>query len=112
MRCCFHQPGIVRQAPEALGDVTATVAVGDAVRVFGRALGWTTAAVTGATSCWDCAAAELVCADAKNTPTTTGTKLVLAAGVTLETTGATCYEARFDTAGVAPGVYNNAVSSC
>ena len=77
------------------------------MRVFGRSLGWTTAAEAGAGSCWDCSAAELVCADGKNAPTATATKLVLAPGrITRETTGATCYEANFDTAGLPPGMYN------
>ena len=90
--------------PSAIGDVKATVAAGDSVRIFGRALGWTSA--TTAAACWDCDATEIICADGKNAPTATATKLVLAGGPTLETSGATCYEANFNTAGVAPGVYN------
>ena len=96
-----------RPPPSAISDVKATVAVGDTVRVFGRSLGWTTTASAGAQSCWGCAASQLICADGKNAPTATATKLLLTpGGLTRETTGATCYEANFDTAGLAPGVYN------
>jgi hypothetical protein len=45
----------------AIGNVKATVVAGDAVRVFGRSLGWTTTAAAGAESCWGCAASELIC---------------------------------------------------
>jgi hypothetical protein len=67
-------PSALRRG-SALGQLAATVAVGDTVRVFGRSLGWTAGMATAAAA----DAAQLVCASGKAAPTATQTKLTLVA---------------------------------
>ena len=65
-----------------LGERKATVAVGDSIRVFGRALGWTTSTQAAAAT-----ATELICASGKVAPVVTQTKLTLLPAVVASTTG-------------------------
>jgi hypothetical protein len=117
------RPATSNSFQRTLGQLKAAVAVGDAVRVFGRSLGWISTVSADGEHQYD--ATQLVCASGRVAPSTTQTKLKLtklvnmapassavpnatAAGATvvLATSGSTCYESSFDTHGVAPGVYN------
>ena len=71
-----------RPAPPArfknpIGQLRVTVQIGDAVRVFGRALGWISNAANVSCSTQQCDATQLVCASGKVAPTSTQTRLKL-----------------------------------
>lgn len=115
------RPAASNSFHRTLGQIKATVAAGDAVRVFGRSLGWVSTANTNREQQYG--ATQLVCASGRVAPSTTQTKLklvdvapastasvtsaaVAGATVVLASSGSTCYESSFNTHGVAPGVYN------
>lgn len=115
------RPAASKSSKRMVGQMKATVVVGDAVRVFGRSLGWISTVSPNQEQQYD--ATQLVCVSGRVAPSTTQTKLKLVgvapastasdtsvttagATVVLASSGSTCYESSFNTHGVAPGVYN------